>query len=886
MLRDRFIGLAILRRLLSGLALGLAAAPSQADTCCAPPTGVVAFYPADGTAEDVRGGHDGTLQNGATFDAGHVGPAFTFDGVDDFVSVPDSTAWDIGASDFTIDLWVKLNAGDKALLIHQQAGAVAGGWEFFYEDDALSVNDTPSTNAISRPFTPTPGQWHHVAATRAAGTLRLYIDGQQAGAAQPGTPAFPDVAGPLRIGSYANGGDYELDGQIDELTLHDRALSAAEVQSVFEAGSAGRCTGQLCSTPPAGLVAWYRGENDVADSQRANDGSLQHGATFAAGHVGQALSFDGADDGAIIPDAPDLSPTGQITVSAWVRPSDNEDGVLVSKFTPGQPLQYQLSRLVSACIGQAAPIPAGNFAIALRGMSELPNDCFGWTDSNAHLPVGAFSHVAVTYDGAMVRTFVNGTLTRSIPATGLINSGSSPLVLGHTQEAGGSSFFAGLLDETQVYARALSPAEVKELFDAGAACADCGSQPGGTVAWYKGDGDARDSAGTNDGALTGGMAASADAMVNQGFQSNGSGQGVVLANAAALQRQDFSIAGWIKRSSATRVSQDSCGGLLFGYGQDGYGLGIGDGSCGTPPGKLLLSKVGSSNVSSGSVGVDDTAFHHVAVTTSGGEVFFYVDGIADGPYAYAPGYTFGTTPAVGFRADTGANSFEGLIDEMQFFDRALSGAEIERIFRAGSRGTCADGIPDVFAFPNQTNVPPNAMVESAVLTLGGFDGPAPVTVLGGQYRIDGGIYLSTPGTLRPGQTLQLRLTSAATVSTNRNMSVTVGGVTGRFVTKTRAAPGDIHPDAFGFANRSNVPVGAQVLSNVVTPVGYDSSAPISIDSGEFSVGGGPFTAGPGTIAPGQTLQLRTTAPATNATKFELAVTIGATKGKWVGKTVP
>jgi len=61
--------------------------------------------PGDGNANDIVGSNNGTLMIGATFAAGKAGQAFSLDGTNDFVSVPDSDLWAFGPGDFTIDLW-------------------------------------------------------------------------------------------------------------------------------------------------------------------------------------------------------------------------------------------------------------------------------------------------------------------------------------------------------------------------------------------------------------------------------------------------------------------------------------------------------------------------------------------------------------------------------------------------------------------------------------------------------------------------------------------------------------------------------------------------------------------------------------------------------------
>lgn len=76
-----------------------------ARTCVEPPPGLVSWWPGDGDARDIVGESDGVLQNGATFADGLVGQAFSFDGVDDFVSAPHNESQDLREA-LTIDAWI------------------------------------------------------------------------------------------------------------------------------------------------------------------------------------------------------------------------------------------------------------------------------------------------------------------------------------------------------------------------------------------------------------------------------------------------------------------------------------------------------------------------------------------------------------------------------------------------------------------------------------------------------------------------------------------------------------------------------------------------------------------------------------------------------------
>ncbi|MCZ7640000.1 MAG: HYR domain-containing protein [Verrucomicrobia bacterium] len=82
-------------------------------------------------------------------------------------------------------------------------------------------------------------EFHHVAVAKSGGTVTFYLDGR-AGTPRAYDPGFTFATGPaigMRSDTVGNG----FYGAVDELGVFDRALSAAEVRSLFEAGSAGRC---------------------------------------------------------------------------------------------------------------------------------------------------------------------------------------------------------------------------------------------------------------------------------------------------------------------------------------------------------------------------------------------------------------------------------------------------------------------------------------------------------------------------------------------------------------------------------------------------------------------------------------------------------------------
>jgi hypothetical protein len=77
----------------------------------------------------------------------------------------------------------------------------------------------------------------------------------------------------------------------------------------------------------------------------------------------------------------------------------------------------------------------------------------------AVLPTNAWTHIAVTYDGANMRFYVNGVQVRAVLRSGAIAATGGALHIGGNDVWGGE-FFKGLIDEVRVYNRALSAAEI------------------------------------------------------------------------------------------------------------------------------------------------------------------------------------------------------------------------------------------------------------------------------------------------------------------------------------------------------------------------------------------------------------------------------------------
>ncbi|HEY3840396.1 MAG TPA: LamG-like jellyroll fold domain-containing protein, partial [Bryobacteraceae bacterium] len=213
-----------------------------------------------------------------------------------------------------------------------------------------------------------------------------------------------------------------------------------------------------CLTPPAGLVSWWPGDGNTSDLQGANDPSASNAVTFVPGQVGTGFTF-GAGGYIDIPASPSLA-NQQFTLAAWVRP----DG-------PGP----NNDAFGSWIVGQDFD---NTHAVYLywRATDNHFGFEFGSQSSEAivsqdSFPIGPFYLVTGSYDGTTFKLYVNGTLegqlteTTSIPyTTNTWTIGSSPA---NIRNQGYPRTWNGVIDEVQVFDRAIGLGEIQTVFASG-----------------------------------------------------------------------------------------------------------------------------------------------------------------------------------------------------------------------------------------------------------------------------------------------------------------------------------------------------------------------------------------------------------------------------------
>jgi poly(3-hydroxybutyrate) depolymerase len=212
---------------------------------------------------------------------------------------------------------------------------------------------------------------------------------------------------------------------------------------------------------------------------------------------------------------------------------------------------------------------------------------------------------------------------------------------------------------------------------------------------------------------------------------------------------------------------------------------------------------------------------------------------------------------------------------------------------ASNNGCPVDTTPDAFGFTHVSGVGQSVTVSSNVVTIGGIDAPASISIAGGpgsQYRINGGGWTSAAGSINNGQTVQVRHTSANAPGTTVESVLTIGGVEGKFRSTTAGTAGnDTDPDAFSFGTKTGQQPSTEVASDAQVLDGYDAPAPVTAGSGtQYSLGclGNNWTSAPGTLNVGQSICVRhTTASGSNALR-KTSLRVGSVVGYFTTRTAP
>ncbi len=641
--------------------------PLSSDSCTTPPSGAVAFWPADGNGNDIINFNDGILLNGAYETGRSGGQAFSFSGTSlSKFYVADSgenTLLDL-VEGITVSAWVNTADGSGTI--------VSKGDRSYYlslESDRpkFTITSQSGARAVQAPpgYTFPDNEWVLITGAADANNqaLKLYVNGVLINTNNA------DVAvsrradnGPLIMGEL-------LVGFIDDVILFNQELSEAQVQELVNTDSIALCRAarfsptETCVPAPSGTIAWWPGNMNTQDVIGDHDGLLLGNAAFAAGRTDSSgFSFSGSSSSKVHSTDPGenspLDLTGDMTVSAWVNTADGS-GTIVSKGDRSYYLSLESDRPKFTITSQSGA----------RAVQAPPGYTF--PDNEWVLITGA-----ADANNQVLKVYVNGALAGSAQYETPLSrrTDNNPLIIGHHLE--------GIIEDPLLVSRILSTEEIRRM-DAGewycvptpvAPAASCITPFSGMVSWWPGDGNANDIEGSNDGIVISGITFE-EGQVASSFSASGSSSArVEVPDADSLDLGgDMTVSAWVKTADGS--------GTLIRKGGSAYYLSV----SGDSPRLTVTGTTGRIASTPPGYSLPDNQWVLITGTTdtSNRVIKIYINDILAN-VAYYDAQTRRTDT----QALTLGDGLDGNIDEIILLSRILTKDEISTLFQVGSYGMC------------------------------------------------------------------------------------------------------------------------------------------------------------------------------------------------------
>jgi|GEM_PF-1514250 len=694
-----------------------------------------------GTVIPASIGPNGVFQNPnaslaptTTFATGPQNQGITFDGVDDYITVPQSTTYSFGDHDFSVSAWFKTKGTANSMIATDAAyGATnVGGWGVYVGPsgcvDVILKNQTGGQiSQTSQNCGYNDGLWHHFIASIHTDTsvennnlIRLFVDGQLSDHVTnyPGAgPYYP----PSATYAFAIGARHApispsdfFPGSIDEVAIWDTRLSDSEAQLLYQHQHA-RYTGTVLSrVMSSGAATSWQGLSYLTNLP-----------------YNKALPDNGVNES--VTDYPDLDPnlyrgnvglyhldeaSGSTTVVDASGHGNNGTVDSASHFSFGQTGEIAKAPLINN--GQIKiNLPTGTFSTGVATFSFWVN----WNGENS-MPIGFYkydlyfsgsnfgfnsfnsdvygtastgmahrwAHVVVEFhanDVTQNKIYIDGvqeTLSKRL-ANGPI---ASNIVLGDSFVVSGALSSTGyrhngsMMDEIGVWNRALSSDEVQTLYQRGSLMAGnvgfwrmdettAGTAPGGKDL-------ADDSGNGNHGVVTAPATLGSTGEVGQAVAATVDGKIDFGDSNAFNAGAQLGFAGWIYVNDATQLNTVMNKEYIYEINaQNTFHYALGTSS----PGWAWKDT---------GISVPVHQWTHIAFTydstASSNQVKFYLNGAlafqgtATGSLPTATSNHF----QLGSRQDyPGVNGLDGMLDDVGFWNRAITATEVTELYQQGAQ---------------------------------------------------------------------------------------------------------------------------------------------------------------------------------------------------------
>jgi len=377
------------------------------------------------------------------------GSSALFDGSGDNLQLSNSSDYNFGSNNFTVECWVRATnfTGFPSIMGMATIGTY-GGWTIQFNTSGVpffqcstnnsSINITPGGPALST------GTWSHLAVVRNGNSIRVYKDGV-GGTAVTITGSIITSSANLIIGdgygvsqSFVAATDFN--GHIDEVRISNTARYTANFTAPTQAFTNDDNTLLLIHADGTNASTVFRDDNGVRSPKGIQAIGNAQIDTAQSKFGGASALFDGSGDYLIIDKSVGDFGSSSFTVEAWVQVPSSDNA---------------FENIAGIWHGTTAGNRSWIFAVD----DTTSGVVFYWYDTSNNidtsmetttvLVANVWSHVAITSDGTTFRLFINGVLEDSAPAETIRTpvAGSS-LTIGANYD--GSLPLNGHIDEVRI----------------------------------------------------------------------------------------------------------------------------------------------------------------------------------------------------------------------------------------------------------------------------------------------------------------------------------------------------------------------------------------------------------------------------------------------------
>lgn len=414
----------------------------------------IATYQFENNADDLTGNYDGTFTN-PSYVTGKFGQAAEFNGSSSRITSGLTSGL---TGSFSVSAWftqdnISTDTAHRELISYVDTDGTTGWW--IGKHNNTSQWRILGVTGVSIVTMTAQAGWNHIAVVKDSSTVYVYLNGLQVTSFTfPGywnlgsgnTPQF-------NIGTQYNGTTEYWDGLIDQVRIYGKALSAANVATLYAETLATASTNPIFNVPSC--VAYYK-MSDATDETGSYDGTPTNVNFNVAGKFGNAGEFNGSSSKIDIT-ATNTTPVDfsskNFTISAWINGSGftTDDRTIISKYSGS-------NNTTSSFFFDVRDNDQKLRVTEVNGTSAL-----GLQSADA-ISENTWTHVCYVRTATTCEFFINGVSSGGSQSrtTNINAGGTTDISIGERQA---NKRFIGKIDQVRIFNKAITANEVETLYD-------------------------------------------------------------------------------------------------------------------------------------------------------------------------------------------------------------------------------------------------------------------------------------------------------------------------------------------------------------------------------------------------------------------------------------